>query len=568
MNNAETLPSELRMAAPPTIPQARSYLFKQKSEYTQYDMGKGTKIRINIPRLQRTYLSKDSYLRFRINVEVSSPVGLTQAIPCTPVFLDRAGAVCLFDRIEVYDYLGGTLIEQVNNLPALVTMLQDISTPIEAFDTKLEATQGCSGTSLYQYLGNNQNINFTTSSCGEELFSWNWNDKDDATTTSKLASAFNTFEFCIPIYSFLGLFSEKFIPLHNGFSIDFFLNSIQNAFVSWYCASDQSPANFGSDLEWNVTDNKSTGTTNVYPFSGTSVDSVTFSNVEFCAQVMELGNDAENLVLSSNGSGPLVIHSHFYRYFTDLVKGDGEADQSSAFGMDLNLNVVSLRNVRFGFRPHLYQNNIRFPSYGHRIRNYMENFNFQYGSSYLPELAGVTTRSSTIPISSKGSAFPYRFVDSVTMSQITSDEVKSHGYTQAYVELLKTGQQGLWYNNEINCSMVGSEYETDITSSAGAFYNKLSRVVQVGGKDKTYYTVPPLSKETTNWSGKFAAGLDLRLSAKQVVSGIDTNGLLVRLNTSFNKDNLANMVNAVADIFCEHDGFVQIIPGVATTCTF
>jgi hypothetical protein len=150
------------------------------------------------------------------------------------------------------------------------------------------------------------------------------------------------------------------------------------------------------------------------------------------------------------------------------------------------------------------------------------------------------------------------------MDTITSDEVKSHGYTQAYIELLKTGQNGLWFNSEINGSIVGSEYEVDITTLSGQFYNYLS-LVSIGD---TIYVVPPLSKESSNWSGKFAAGLDLRLSAKQVVSGIDTNGLLVRLNTNFNKDNLNKMVNAVADIYCEHDAFVQIIPGVATTVTF
>ena len=63
-------------------------------------------------------------------------------------------------------------------------------------------------------------------------------------------------------------------------------------------------------------------------------------------------------------------------------------------------------------------------------------------------------------------------------------------------------------------------------------------------------------------------GLDLRLSSKDVVSGIDTNGLLVRLNAKFDDDNLSEMVNAVLDVYAEHDAFVQVIPGVATTVTF
>lgn len=557
MNNAETLPSELRMAAPPTIPQARSYLFKQKSEYTQYAMGKGTKVRINIPRLQRTYLSKDSYIRFRINVEVKSPLSTGQNVPCAPLFLDRAGAVTLFDRIEVYDYLGGTLIEQVNNLPALATMIQDLSTPLDAFDTKLEATQGCSGTAFFTNLANNQNVNFTTSSCGQELFNWNWNNNNS------IKSAFNTFEFSIPIYSFLGLFSDKFVPLHNGFSVDFFLNSLDNGFISWYCCNSTKPEDLSStSLDWNATDGTSTGGT--YVLSNTIVDSVTITNFELCAQVLELGNDAENLVLASNGGGPLIIPSQFYRYFTDLVKGNGETDQASSVGMDLNLNVVSLRNIRFSFRPYQFQNNSHYPAYGHRIRNFLQDFNFQYGSSYLPELAGVNTRSSSIPVSSKGSVYPYSFFAVGSLSQLTANDIKSDGYTQSYIELLKTGKSGLYFKPSINGSLNGSEFSVDVTTANGGFNDYLTYSLA----DKTYYRIPPLGKETTNWSGKFMAGLDLRLSAKEVISGIDTNGLLVRLNMNFDKDNLSYMVNAVTDIYCEHDAFVQIIPGVATTATF
>jgi hypothetical protein len=68
--------------------------------------------------------------------------------------------------------------------------------------------------------------------------------------------------------------------------------------------------------------------------------------------------------------------------------------------------------------------------------------------------------------------------------------------------------------------------------------------------------------------GKFAAGLDTRLSKKQTVSGIDTNGLLVSVNAQFDRDQIANMAQATLDLWAEFDAFVQVIPGVATTVTF
>jgi len=534
MNNAETLPSELRMAAPPTIPQARSYMFKQKSEYTQYELNRGTKIRINIPRLQRTYLSKDSYLRFRINLEVDSATNNAGVrLKGAPLYFDRVGALSLFDRLEVYDYLGGTLIEQVNNIPALMTCLYDLHTPVESYDTKLDATQGAAPSKVYASSSINNQIRFGTSNSGFTLLSYDWNNNDDADATNRLKTAFVSYEFSIPIPSFLGVFSDKFIPLHNGFSIDLFLNSKDQSFVYYGIGANDSAA---PDT-----------------YGPTKVTSAWFTNVELCAQVMELGNDAENLVLSSNGSGPLVISSRFYRYFTDIIKGQNEPDQSSSVGFDLNLNVVSLRNVRFGFRPLKYQNSIAYPGYGHRIRNYLTSFNFQYGSSYLPELAGISTRSTVLPVSKNGYPFPYTYTGATISTD--SDFYKMLGYTQAYAELLKTGTKNQWSDTTVPCSIGGPEYCVDIVTKDTDFSDNIN-------------DPPPTGSFGQVWCGKFLGGIDLRLSAKDVISGIDTNGLLVRLNMDFDKTNLTKMVNSVCDVFCEHDAFVQIIPGVATTVTF
>lgn len=504
-------------------------------------MGKNNKIRINIPRLQRTYLSKDSYLRFRLNLDVS-PIDPTKK--SAPLTLDRAGAYGIFERMEVYDYMGGTLIEQVNNIPALVCMLNDINNTIESFNTKLQSTQGYEGSMIGIPSGTISAIDameMRTANGGQVLIQPYFN------AGGVKPNLFATFEFTLPLLSFLGNFSNKFVPLHNGFSIDLFLNSPAQAFVC-YGLNQTTPASLPIPP---------THSGKFEEIGQLSVDEAWITNMEFCAQVMELGNDAENLVLSSNGAGPLVIPSVFYRYFTDLVKGAGEPDQSSSLGMDLNLNVVSLRNIRFGMRPASWQNNLAFPSYGHRIRNFLENFSFRYGSSFLPELAGISTRSSTIPLSRKNYA-----------SQTSASTSRQEGYKQAYAELLKTGGPGYWPSNTQCCSITANEYQTDLMygpstptnpASALAFYDRATFVSDI---------VPPLEKNAPYCCGKFEAGIDLRLSAKDVVSGIDTNGLLVRLNGNFDSEMLSQMVNAVLDVYAEHDAFVQIIPGQATTVTF
>ncbi len=556
MNAHETLPTELRMSAPPALPQARSYLFKQRSEYTEYTVGKSNKIRINIPRLQRTYLSKDSYLRFRLNMDIQSP--LFANTRAGAVSFDRAGAYSLFDRMEVYDYMGGTLIEQVNNIPALVCMLNDNLTSIESFNSKLQSTQGFQG-SIAAFPSTSGDVpdglEFRTANSGEEIVGQFWNESFIGTPGTK---RFVTLEFAIPLLSFLGNFSTKFVPLHNGFSIDLFLNSVNQAFICYGCNQDPTPY---TPITPPVAPDPTGARKTQDSVGQCTILDVGISNMEFCAQVMELGNDAENLVLASNGSGPLVIPSIFYRYFTDLVKGYEEPDQTSAIGMDLNLNVVSLRNIRFGMRPALWQNDLAFPAYGHRIRNYLESFSFRYGSSFLPELAGVSARSSTVPVSKYGNSYLG-----------SADFFKSYGFKQAYAELMKTGPKGHWpdQSSTSNSSINMFEYQTDLLIGPANPRNPTTGGFKVYNRNefKDVSTVPPLLKFPQHICGKFAGGLDLRLSSKEVVSGIDTNGLLVRLNAKFDENNLTNMMNAVLDVYAEHDAFVQIIPGVATTVTF
>jgi hypothetical protein len=523
MNAHETLPTELRLSAPPSLPQARSYMFKQRSEYSEYDLKRGNKIRINIPRLQRTYLSKDSYLRFWLTVDVE-----LSGLRAAPLFFDRAGAFGLIDRIEVYDYLGSTLIEQIQNVPELMVMRNDLLSPIESFNSKLQTTQGFQGSMVGVTTASVEPYEFRTANSGQELFPYYWN--------AGLTAAYKTFQFCIPIPSFLGIFSDKFVPLHNGFSLDLFLNSPEQAFVSFGGSQDTGEPTTNPDYD--IAGDKT---------RATIVKQAYLSGVELCAQVMELGNDAENLVLASNGSGPLVIPCSFHRYFSDIVKGKNEPDQSSSFGVDLNLNVVSLKNIKFGMRPTFYQNTIHYPAYGHRVRNFLTDFSFQYGSSYLPELAGVSCRATTLPQGKNG--YPPIAGQNVSVYSRAT-------FSQAYCELLKTGPKNHWADPSSQNSMNGSEYQIDTVTGYKSDPEAIIEDVP-----------PPLGKYYTI-CGKFMGGLDLRLSSKEVVSGIDTNGLLVRLNGRFDGSKLSLMNNAILDIFCEHDAFVQIIPGLATTVTF
>lgn len=512
----EVLPSELQLVAPPTIPQARSYLFKQQSELQEYDVAKGNRIRINIPRLQRSYLMKDSYLRFRLNLDMVVEEA-NQSL-----YLDRCGAHGLFDRIEVYDYLGGTLLEQTSNIPALVTLLGDLNNTYTEFNSKKQAVEGFDGSNIQQLSTELEKYEIRTANSGMLLFQ---HGNTAPSGNPELNKRFRTVEFCLPIMSFLGTFSDKYIPLHNGFSIDFFLNSRDLAFVS--------------RLGPQVAD--------AYPIK---ITDCWISQFEYCCQIMELGEQAESMVASTD---PFVIPATQYRYFSDVILGSGS---QSNFRLDLNLNVVSLRNIRFGMRPSVYQS-LQYPSYGHRIRNFLDNFTFQYGSSYLPEIAGVTCRSLTVPYSK----------NNATISNDEKDAFKADGFTQAYRELYKTVDsrlEGTINRTEYRIDTNTQNYLTDISDYRGMLVND--------DVNEILANIPYSGVGYTNGGGsicgKFAAGLDTRLSMKETISGIDTNGLLVSVNGSFDRDNVEFMAQALLDCWAEHDAFIQIIPGVATTVTF
>lgn len=520
---SEVLPSELHLVAPPVIPQARSYLFKQRSDLQEFQVSKGTSIKINIPRLQRSYLTKESYLRFRVNIDYTVPAATSATIYNPYLAFDRCGAYGLFERIEVYDYLGGTLLESTQNVPELMTLLGDLNVGLASFEGELQATSGYDGAKVTVakegVAGVYDAFELRTAPNG-----FVFARVSTPAQGQPAATGFVTYEFAISVPSFLGMFSDKYVPLHNGFTINFILNDARLAFVSRVTETVSTP-NF-------------------------TLNNVYLSNVEYCCQVMELGEQAEQMVMS--GAEPAVIPCVQHRYFTDLILGGG---LQSVFRLDMNLNVVSLRNLWWAMRPSVYQD-LPYPSYGHRIRNFLERWNFQYGSSYLPEIAGIQARALTVPRSAIGNTYN---------SQVGADFYKALANTQAYKELVKTADD--WKHASINLN----EFRIDTGAYAGT----------EAGLTPSDYAMSPITGAVpcmTSWDavgagdktviGKFAGGLNTRLSRKAAVSGIDTNGLQVSINGYFDKDLITSMLQATLDVWAQHDAFVQVIPGVATTVTF
>lgn len=516
---AQVLPRELRLVAPATMPQARSYLFKQQSTLSEYT--EGQTIQINIPRLQRSYLTKDSYLKFLIKAPYTPTWRTGKATGVTdheyyyesavPIF-DTPGAQGLISKIEVYDYLGSTLLESISSYDALVATLQDIHVNGDQKGFHHNVTDGTHGPLLqldFQQLYNattptTLNACFYTSSVqrGDRL-----GDITIADATTAPASEEVTVyrEVAFPLLSFLGDLSNKFVPLHNGFTISITLNTFSKAFGFADVDDGGAVANTSFDTS-----------------------AVKIQEVNMCCQVLELGPVAESMLLSSTGGQPLVVPAKSFRNFMNTITAG-----SASHKIDLNLNVASLTNVLFIMRQtsNLTTTPILKKSLSSRCRNYLSSWYFQYGSSILPQTSGISCRG--------------RLGQDIA--------IKSRASTEAYVELLKSRHR-LNVPTHGGCIDLNS-FSIDIPTTNG-------NLLYANGVDTR---------------GMFAAGLDLELvsgRSQEIVSGLNTNGMNTSIQLTFDTtietgETTANSPEqAQLDVWCEYDSFINVSPGIATTVSF
>lgn len=493
----QVLPKEVRLSAPPTMPQARSYLFRQQPTSVGSATPSGGTITINLPRLQRSYLTKDSYLRFQANITYNPG---TSTAPVNFAALDQPGAYSFINKIEVFDYLGSTLLESTAGHGQLMALLMDLHTSNDQRNTIHDVNTGMRAGIMGSEWGSDTtgftaNVVQKSPSTGEVFYTDV--DAGGAQTIRK--------ELAIPVMSFLGLLSDKFAPLHNGYTIVFTLNTAQDALIYGAIAGGTA-----------VTTNGAT----------TAID-YTISDVYYECQVLELGPVAESMLLSSTQGQPLVVASKAYRQYIGSIPSG-----SSSFKLDINLNVASLTNILWFMRSTGIINN----SYGQsanvfqqykatlssRVRNYLQNWYFQYGSSILPQTSGITARTA-------------------------NGADAGGGFTECFAELLKARHQ--YATGDTFTTIDEYTYAKDLEDSI----------------PRTVFAIQ------ANCPGKFAAGLDLELvsgKSQEIISGLNTNGMNTSIQLNFDPYKVTAMSSAVLDLFAEYDAFINIAPGLATTVSF
>lgn len=639
---ATVLPKEIRLGVPPKMPQARTYLFRQQSSLANYSYG--NTIQINIPRLQRSYLRKDSYLRFRLNGFFNNPnVGCSLA-------LDTAGAFGLFEKLEVFDYLGSTVLESISGVPQLMSLLLDLGlkeivhrnngtelagligdycvngdVPF-SFATGTANATTTTGT-IYQTglvsppssgcilepgtyatvddtvtignivtantfpqptgrtLGNGTTIIFATAPTGVTAGTTYYviNSKEDSfqiaatadggvvpfvvpgtpttynvTLTAGGITSFSK-EFAIPLPSFLGFLSNKMIPLHNGFTIvltvasqkkPMFLSQPMDPIVNITTAgvvsgNTRTATSFGiteaaNTVVWNLTD------------------------VYMECQILELGPVAESMILSSTQGAPLVVHTKSFRNYSNTVKGatwSGTTLVSTGtqeFNLPLNLNVASLTNILWFMRPTDHADSFLYPSCGERTRNMLQRWQFQYGSTTLPQNNGIFAMAQTLPNypGYSGSPLPTAF---------TRYRDYAFGSTECFQELMKCRPVNLTTSTfTFDGYNVDSIFNTNLDPKSTG--TELGNVV-LGLNWKNVFPA------VRSWIPlpRFACGLNLQLASGkdgEIISGLNTNGMNTSIRGNFHPLYTDNMANVIVDAFAEYDSFINISPGIATTVSF
>ncbi len=488
----QVLPKEVRLSAPPTMPQARSYLFRQQPTSAGASTPAGGTITINIPRLQRSYLTKDSYLRFSVDY-IFNP-GATTA-PVNFCALDQPGAYSLINKIEVFDYLGSTLLESTAGHGQLMGLLSDLHMSNDQRASAAAVSQGYRpGLVNFEYFSNI--TGFSTNQANT------WIQHAPQTGEVIYAGETSTFqrkEYAIPLLSFLGVLSDKYAPLHNGYTIVITLNTAQDALI-YASLAGAAPV-----------------TTN----GATTAITYNIFNVFYECQILELGPVAESMLLSSTQGQPLVVHTKAFRQYIGAVP----AGQSN-YKLDINLNVASLTNILWFMRGAGAANANVFQQHkatlSARIRNWLFNWYFQYGSSVLPQTSGIQCRDLNGGDSAAGSG-------------------------EAFSELLKA--RHIFAKGDQFTSFEQVQYQRDPEGSVS-----------------TPHFVSSLQNPA-----KFACGLDLELvsgKSQEIISGLNTNGMNTSINLQFDPNRTASVQAAVLDLFAEYDAFINVAPGLATTVSF
>jgi hypothetical protein len=256
---------------PTLVPQARRYTRNFKAGEGRV-FTEGDQITIDIPPMNNTYLTKDARIYFKFDLSfydhsftssATQPAGIgvnwwagTASeswvnIQRKPVpMLDVCGPYGFFRDVEVYDYLGNTLIEKTQRHDLLAATMADFyldsevdrlrPTISDSFNPILSFSKAQNAMLEIELLPHATGPMYTTRVNGINLLDENLNANEFNNDTTRNADYYSyvvtppripadlvkvpTWYFSIQLLNFLGKGSPTFVPLHNGYRIVLKLN--------------------------------------------------------------------------------------------------------------------------------------------------------------------------------------------------------------------------------------------------------------------------------------------------------------------------------------------------------
>lgn len=459
--------------------------------------------------------------------------------------LDINGAYGLISRIQVYDYLGTTLLEDIQSHDLLSALFVDfqliedsclLNRPefedinihtMEVRTRKSPCTTMIPPDSSFNRTGlNTTTITRLPRPSSETLtFSTNY-----IPVVNGIQPVTITYNGCINLVSFLGVLSNKFVPLHNGFTVEFHMNDFENA-VGLSTIVGGGP----NGTEINTTQFSNNAGVIVKTPVRISIDpsivDATIKNMYIKADLLELTSDLD-------GQVEKIIQSKGYRYQLDFFPHANLDGPRTKFTRRILPELQSVTKVIIGQRPVRTEQKIVKEMQGYRIRNFTDRSRLLYNKAILSEYLNAEetysglTQSLSKPLD-KSINFEDFCVD--TDDAYGTDGFQFQCVSPELVECIKL------YNEYFSKNI----YEQ--------WFNESTLVY--GDRNSSYY------------QGKYLILHDLRLPEipDNSIGGIST--IKQVLEYEIESDS-SNCERVYIDVFCEHDAFIHVDPGKSTAVSF
>lgn len=274
----------------------------------------GDTIIINIPtRNNLVLVPSESYLKFDLLL-------LGGAAPSDHIRFDSGGAHSIIQRIRIFS--GSNLLSDIENYNAIAKMMMDIQVPTDATYGKYSCMSGTRSDLTVKTAAGAGNYSVTQTNNG-----YRFNDTIDNlnnTTYATLAAGAVTTRktFAITLLSLVGsLCNEKYFPL-------------------FACTS--APLRVEIQLVSNP---------NLAICSQTALSSLSVSNCEYIAQMIELSDTAMSTILNQSAGGPLQFVVSDFKNFSSTSNSTTSTTTTSQFTVPIAAKYSSLKSLFVMPRP-------------------------------------------------------------------------------------------------------------------------------------------------------------------------------------------------------------------------